>query len=262
MKTKNQVIHILLILFFLIFSISCRIGDGSNRYEEPDEPYVKTDFRDDFTGTEIDSSIWQVATWTEHDGQTGTDRCYVADGYLHLVFIYENENYLSAAIQTWDEFYYGRWEARLKPSSESGVLNSFYTIDWDNTTDTSTNDNGTKQEIDIEFLTYTFADSPGVHFAVHESDRQSFETNPDIELEFDPSADFHIWAINITPEHIQWFVDDQLLCTYTYDGNPITINAPYQLKLNTWTSENWINGPPVAGTECIYQIDWIKFTPY
>ncbi|MBN2440444.1 MAG: glycoside hydrolase family 16 protein, partial [Spirochaetales bacterium] len=254
-----------LFIVLCIFSVyCCGVQSHENDYPEPDEPYVKTIFRDDFNSNEIDISVWQVATWTEHGGQTSASRCYALDGYLHMVFINDStDGYLSAAIQTRNEFYYGRWEARIKPTDIPGVLNSFYTIDWNNTIATDSDSDGTKQEIDIEFLTYTFGEGSGkVHFAVHESGKESFETNPDINLDFDPSADFHLWGFEITPEHIEWFVDDQVLLTYTYNGNPIAITAPYQLKLNVWSSENWILGPPQEDVECVYLIDWIKFTPY
>ena len=50
--------------------------------------------------------------------------------------------------------------------------------------------------------------------------------------------------------------------TIRYNENAISINAPYQLKLNFWTQSNWVNGPPVPGVECVYLVDWVQFTPY
>jgi len=241
--------------FLLIIVVSCKKDNNS--------PNSKESFRDDFNGTTIDETVWQVATWSEHGGQTGKERCYAKDGFLSMLFINNNGTYLTSAIQTRKEFLYGRWEARLKPSSVPGVLNSFYTIDWDNITTTNAGDDGTKQEIDIEFLTFAFGNGKGkVHFAVHASGLESFNTNPDVDLNFDPSADFHIWGFEITPDHIEWFVDDIQLLTYKYNEHDVAITAPYQLKLNCWSSSSWINGPPASGIECLYLIDWIRFIPY
>jgi beta-glucanase (GH16 family) len=237
------------IIFFVCFLpiISCNLND----------PGEEAQFEDDFNNGQIDESVWQIGTWVEHGGQTGRERCYTEDGYLTLTFINDSEEgYLSSAIQTREEFLYGRWEARLRPSSVPGVLNSMYTIDWDD-------GNGTKQEIDIEFLTYTFTDNSGeVHFAVHADGFDSFNTNPDIELDFNPSEDFHVWGFEITPDYLEWFVDDEVLLTYTYSENDIAIDSEYQLKFNFWTREQWINGPPEENVECIYLIDWIRFYPY
>lgn len=229
-----------------------------------DEAYVDQPFSDDFEGQSVDNDVWQVATWSEHGGQTGRERCFVDSGYLHMVFINSStDGYLSAAIQTRDEFWYGTWEARIKPTHVPGVLNSFYTIDWNNTADASSSDNGTKEEIDIEFLTNSFSGTAGeVHYALHKSGETSFQTNPDVSLDFDPSADFHVFGFRVTPERVEWTVDDSVMQSYTYAGNPITVTSPYQLKLNVWSAEHWIGGPPAPDVECTYLIDWIRFTPY
>ncbi|MBD3390469.1 MAG: family 16 glycosylhydrolase [Chitinivibrionales bacterium] len=78
-----------------------------------------------------DNSAWIVATWSEHGGQTGTERCFVQDGLLHMQFINSStDGFLGSAIQTRDEYLFGTWEMRAKPSDVPGVLNSLYTIDW------------------------------------------------------------------------------------------------------------------------------------
>jgi beta-glucanase (GH16 family) len=205
----------------------------------------------------LDPAVWDVAGWKEHGGQTSPQRCYTANGMLNMLLRYDSatKSVLSAALQTKKTFLYGRWEARLKPTAVTGVLNSFYTIDWGG-------GQGTKQEIDIEFLTFAFGKNKGkIHYAVHASGRNSTETNPDIDLGFNPADDFHIYGFEITPEQIEWFVDGKGLYTYKYGENAIKINSPYQLKLNVWSQEKWIQGPPPADTDCIYQVDWIKFHP-
>ncbi|MFP4243416.1 MAG: hypothetical protein ACLFTW_15720, partial [Chitinispirillaceae bacterium] len=66
-----------------------------------------------------------------------------------------------------------------------GVLNSFYTIDRDNTTDNSSTSDGTKQEIDIELLTKSFgADSGEIHFALHASDKDNLIAADDRDFRF------------------------------------------------------------------------------
>ncbi len=263
---------VLLISFTgLIILIGCSSNKKPNIIPRPEPtplpsiaPGAET-FRDDFNGSSIDTETWLVADWKEHGGQTGEERCYQKDGYLNLVFINDpQKGFLSAALQTKATFGYGRWEARLKPSQVPGVLNSMYTIDWDNF-ETQAPSDGTKQEVDLEFLTKDFGTNYGkVHFAVHQAGHQSFTTNPDIELNFNPAADFHIWGFEITPQQIRWFVDNQVLQTYTYSdpASDITINSPYQLKFNVWSAKKWIEGPPAPGTKCVYQIDWIRFIPY
>lgn len=227
------------------------------------ESYVDKEFFDDFTGTSVSKTDWRIATWKEHGGQTGTDRCFTKDGFLTMLFINDSaQGFLSSAIETKNEFLFGRWEARIKPSNVPGVLNSFFTIDWDNTSLSGATNDGTKQEIDIEFLTFAFAQNSGkVHFAVHMEGKKSFETNPDVEVKFNPSEDFHVWGFEITPDKIEWFVDSIVLKQYIYKDNDFPITSPYQIKLNCWSAEKWINGPPQKNVTCTYLIDWIRFTP-
>ncbi len=260
---RKLFISTLIKLLVVICFPGCQI-DGSSGYPDhnsTNDNISKTpQFSDDFNADAVNDEIWQVATWWEHGGKTGRDRCYTKDGYLNMEFINDSSSgsFLGSAIQTWDTFLYGRWEARLKPSSVSGVLNSMYTIDWGD-------GNGTKQEIDIEFLTYYFSDNAGkVHYAVHAEGLSSYNTNPDVELDFNPSENFHIWGFEITPEYIEWFVDDQVLLRYTYNdtGNEIRISSPYQLKFNFWSSSHWVMGPPEKDKRCLYLIDWIRFYPY
>ena len=92
----------------------------------------RASFFDDFNEAELDSSVWEVADWVEHGGQTSPERCYPQDSNLKMAFINDwQEGYLSAALQTREEFLYGRSEARIKPSSVPGVINSMSAINWD-----------------------------------------------------------------------------------------------------------------------------------
>ena len=239
---------------------------GSNKtYNESPitgEKYVNSTFFEDFNG-EIDPGIWQILSGGEHGAQGSKDLSYTKDGFLHLEFLNDPDRGLfGSAIQTRDEFLYGKWEARIKASNAPGVLNSVYTIDWNNTADPSSNNNGTRQEIDIELLNKSFTEAKGeVHFAVHATGKKSYNSNPDFKLDFNPSAGFHVFGFEITPEYIEWFVDGKSMDQYIYSENDIKIDAPYMLKMNNRTGIGWVGGPPSIGTKAIYLIDWIRFTP-
>lgn len=233
------------------------------------EPEPEYEFIDTFNASTIDSDLWHVGTWTEHGGQLSSERTYIEDDMLVLAFEYDTDYYeetglfKSSAIQTQrDDFGFGRWEARLKPTDEDGVLPTMYTIDW--------RDGGsqTRQEIDIEFVTVNISDDYSeVHFALHGAEFESWGT--DVELPFNPANDFHIWGFDITEDRVQWFVDDIVLYEYWYDEQAGVIDAPYSLKLNFWSASledggtgYWIQGPPVADTELYYYVDWVRFTSY
>lgn len=274
----------LITLLFILFLVSCSngkkaqlssdasidslihvppFGEGKTylTWSKKGEKYVNSPFFEDFNG-EIHKDTWDILTGSEHGAKLSVDRCFTKDGYLQMIFRNDPDKGLQgAAIQTKDEFLYGRWEARIKASNVPGVLNSVYTIDWNNT---ATGDRGTKQEIDIELLNKSFTGENGeVHAAVHAAGKKSYNSNPDFKLDFDPSADFHIFGFDITPEYIEWFVDGVPYHRYTYadEGNEIKIDAPYMMKMNHRTGGEWVGGPPEVGSKAVYLIDWIKFTP-
>jgi beta-glucanase (GH16 family) len=218
-------------------------------------------FEDNFDKDKVDETVWTVGFWKEHAGQLKRENCFTKDGMLNMILKYDSvtKTVLSSALQSKKTFLYGRWEYRAKISSVKKMLCSFYTIDW------GEEGRGSKQEIDIEFLTFCFGQNRGkVHFAIHAAGKSSAGTNPDIELGFNPSDEFHIYGFEITPEKVEWFADQKVLYTYTYSdkGNDIKINSPYMLKLNTRGDSGWVQGPPKKDTDCIYLIDWIKFYPY
>ncbi len=258
---KNFIrLSVFFVLLCMLLSFSACGGNSKNNKEKLSNG---PSFYDGFDTDKIDETVWRIATWAEHSGQTGRDRCYVEDGVLHLVF--ENDSakgFLSAAIETKQEFLYGRWEARMKIADLPRICNAMYTIDWNDITNDSSGSDGTKQEIDIEFLT---RQTNMVNFAIHHQNipADSFRV-PDLALDLDPAKDFHVWGFDITPERVQWFVDGKVLKTYTYSGNPIKINATYTFKFNTWSGVAWVTEgvAPPKDTPGHFLIDWVKFTPY
>lgn len=162
-------------------------------------------------------------------------------------------------MQSRSEFLYGRWTARLKPSSVPGALNSMFTMDWDDMTTPEDDGDGTHQEIDVEFLTYTFGAGAGqVHFAVHRPGHSNHFVE-DVDLDFDPSADFHVWGFDILPDRIEWHVDGRVLAAFVYDDT-VSITGAYEMFFNAWTQESWIHGPPAE--DAVYEVDWVRFQPY
>lgn len=243
--------------------ISDPIASGNEAVRFAVKPTGNATFIDEFNGTSIDSSKWQVATWNEHGGQTGYERTFVSNGKLNMVFRNDSQKgFLTSALQSKQLFKYGTWKASLKPTSCRGILNSMYTIDWDNPAKPGDGD-GSKEEIDIEFLTNSFGNNSGkIHFALHKEGKPSWDTNPDVPLSFNPSDAFRTYGFTVTPEKIEWFVDNEsnVLRTYKFSGNPISVDNSYMFKLNVWSQYGqWIGGPPAPDTDCAYQIDWVQF---
>jgi beta-glucanase (GH16 family) len=247
-------ITFLLICLLMTLCISCNDNKTNPIENTPDLISNTPSFIDLFDDPQWEenngTTLWQQASWMQNDTQMDPGRCQAVNGLLTLTVL-PGEPYQGGSIQTrQDHLAYGRWDARLKPSSVPGVLNSMFTDDW----------NGkTYEEVDVEFLTYTFGNNSGsVHLALHKEGLTNYWWE-DIPLTFNPSDTFHVWSIQILPDSVSWFVDGRLLRTFVYD-NTFQLQAPYQFFFNAWTKKEWINGPPTRSAD--YQIDWVKFYAY
>lgn len=216
-------------------------------------------FADDFApGWPTQRELWQVATWKQNGTQMAPERCRVdADGFL-MQTVLAGKPFLGGSVQSKREFGFGRWIARVRPSAVPGVLNSIFTKDWDDLKTPQPTNDGNKGEVDIEFLTSTFAPGAGeVHLAIHLKDRPNhWELN--VPLDFNPSDAFHDWGFDILPDRVVWHVDGRIIGTWAYTPE-FRIEPGYEFFFNSWTMEKWIKGPPA--TQADYRIDWVKFFP-
>lgn len=249
--------------FVVLVAVGMVAGGGCDSSLEPAEPAtgqagVKAGFEDGFgVGWEKSQKAWRVATWKQNGAQMDPARC-ATDGKGMLVqTVLAGEPYRGGSMQTAGEYGYGKWVARLRPSSVPGVLNSMFTMDWDDQT-TEVEHDGSKFEVDIEFLTYTFAPGKGkVHLAVHAPGKKNAFV-ADVPLEFNPSDDFHEWGFEILPDRIAWHVDGKELRSF---ARPAELKFPpgYEFFFNSWTRPKWIKGPP--DEDARYLIDWVRFYP-
>ena len=222
-------------------------------------------FHDDFSpGWETSQRDWRVASWRQNDTAMSPERCRTdAEGRL-VQTVLPDMPHRGGSLQTNREFGYGRWIARVKPSSVPGVLNSIFTVDWDDLR-TSAPDDGDKSEVDIEFLTHTFGPGKGeVHLAIHlRIDGKPVSHSRNIPLDFNPSDDFREWGFDILPDGVVWHVDGREI--HRWQATPEQkITPAYEFFFNSWTGSSgdmghWIKGPPAQAAD--YHIDWVKFHP-
>lgn len=217
-------------------------------------------FVEDFDyGWENKTRDWQRATWMQNKTKMAEERATTnEDGHLVLT-VTAGDPPRGGSIQSTREFGYGRWIARVRPSSVPGVLNSVFTKDWDDLTTTDSNRDGRKAEVDFEFLTHTFGpDSGEVHLAVHLIDKHPL-WHVDIPLDFNPADEFREWGFDILPDKVIWHVDGKLLFAWEYTDD-YYVEPMYEFFFNAWTNQRWIQGPPSEDAD--YHIDWLKFYPY
>lgn len=144
----------------------------------------------------------------------------------------EVRQYSSAAITSNKSFLYGRFEAKLKPPKVSGLVTGIFL-----------HRDSPRQEIDIEFtgnnptkmLTNVYY-NPGVEGARFDYGYRG--TPLQIELGFDVSEEYHLYAIEWTPNEIRWYVDDILIHTRkNWAPTPIP-HLPMKFHINLWPTRS------------------------
>jgi endo-1,3-1,4-beta-glycanase ExoK len=158
---------------------------------------------------------------------------------------------------------YGRVEARAKLAKGSGVVSSLVLIytpwpadDWN--------------ELDIEYLG-RYADRAQFNSMVYLGP----PTTPPVmqsvtptqypqlaPLGFDPSADFHVYAMDWTPSQARFSVDAQVV--HTWDTEIERLKLPMNILLTVWVSSatDWA-GPIDASTAPVAaEYDWLKVYRY
>jgi beta-glucanase (GH16 family) len=209
-------------------------------------------------GWKSTQTAWRVADFLQNGTQMSPDRVTVSTSGILTETVLAGEPYRGGSIETWDEFGWGRWVARVRPSPVPGVLNSIFVKDWDDRTTPGDGTDGTKAEIDFEFLTHTFGPGTGeVHIAVHFADASPL-FSVDIPLDFNPSDAFHEWGFDILPDRVVWHVDGEFLYEWIYTETH-AMNVDYEFFFNAWTRDVWILGPP--DEDAHYEIDWVRFFP-
>jgi hypothetical protein len=139
---------------------------------------------------------------------------------------------------------YGYYETRMKLPNIPGICASFFRIgkEYDG-----------NPEIDLEFLTPDFANTPGkgkVRCMLHPGDG-----GPQ-NLPFNPSEDFHRYGFLFTPNRVQWTADGKVIQSL----DNVALGGDGIIMMNAWTGNaNWGGGPPAQDVEAIY--DWVKYWP-
>lgn len=210
------------------------------------------------SGWKSSQTEWRIANFSQNGTEMSPDRVNVSASGILTETVLAGEPYRGGSIETWAEFGWGRWVARVRPSPVPGVLNSIFVKDWDDRTTPADGGDGNKAEIDIEFLTHSFGPGIGeVHLAVHFTDASPL-FGVDIPLDFNPSDAFHEWGFDILPDRVVWHVDGEFLYEWIYtDTHAMT--GDYEFFFNAWTRDTWILGPPA--TDAHYEIDWVRFYP-
>ncbi len=236
------------------FLLGCQTVSDTDTADIGTWRLVWSDEFDGSANTAPDPTVWTHDVggngWGNGQLEYNTDRTdnvrLTGEGMLEIVAQreeYEGNAYTSGRIKTqglWTGGY-GRYEARIQLPEGQGVWPAFWmlgadfdTVGWP-----------TCGEVDILEMR---GDNPyEVHGTIHGPGYSGGESIGG-SLTSDQSFvdDFHVFRVDIDPEHIAWYVDDQLYFTARSGetgGMPWVFDDQYFLLLNVAVGGNYLDNP-------------------
>ncbi|HVR18658.1 MAG TPA: glycoside hydrolase family 16 protein [Polyangiaceae bacterium] len=229
-------------------------------------------YRDDFDS--LDQNRWQLMThsWSSNLAVFSPQTATIENGALVVRLLPAPEGtmsegvpkqFLGAEVRSRDTLTYGRVKARIKFASGSAVISSLVTIytpwpadNWN--------------ELDIECLgappgTVQYNSQVYTGPPTTPPVTTPVSPTPDVFLEtlgFDPTADFHEYAVEWTPESAKYLVDGEVRLTWT--RNIALMNLPQNVLLTIWASSasSWAGPVTDATSQAAATYDWVELYRY
>lgn len=282
MKLKNVILKSILFSFTCMAIMSCTDDEGSSIGLSN----LNLVFEDDFNGEagqSINTDIWNFDIGTGQDGWGNQELQYYTDrpenvsldGQGNMVITARRENFqgspfTSARINTRDkiEQQYGRFEARIQMPGGRGVWPAFWmlgsNIETEPDDDPATVVWPFAGEIDITEMRgqEPFRSIGSIHGPGYSGGGAISGELDLIEERFD--TDFHIFAIEWTPDYVDYFIDDVRFNRINKDDIPngtdwVFDDQPFFILLNVAVGGTFV-GFPVDQTPLPQQmiVDYVR----
>ncbi len=200
----------------------------------------------------------ELQTYVDN-GFRGTDTvAAVHDGTLKIIAQKNGNDIISARVNTTEAWTYGYFEARLRVPGGKGTWPAFWMM--------PRNFENWPLDGEIDIMEYVGYQPNVVHATVHThsynhmigTQKGASRTIENAEIQF------HVYAVEWTPDYIKGFVDGEEYFHFDNDGtgNKHTwpFDAPFYLKLNLAWGGDWGGAQGVDETKlpAVYEIDYVR----
>lgn len=252
-----------------------------NQESDKDENYIPSGYSlvwsEEFNATRLsggkpslpDTEKWwyEIAEpgWVNNELQTyiqgfiNTDTvAAIYDGTLKIRAIPQGNRIYSGRINTVEAWTYGYFEARLRVPGGKGTWPAFWMmpknfVEW-------------PKDGEIDIMEYVGYQPNIVHSSIHtQAYNHMINTQKTGTKEIaNAEIEFHVYALEWTPEYIKGFVDGVEYFKFDNDGtgnkNTWPFNAPFYLKLNLAWGGDWgaAQGLDEKALPAIYEIDYVR----
>ncbi|MBN2132622.1 MAG: glycoside hydrolase family 16 protein, partial [Sedimentisphaerales bacterium] len=223
---------------------------------------------DEFNETTIDRSTWSFDSGPANDCvHYFTDRlenARIEDGKLHIVAreeSYHGYNYTAALLKTSRSVYwrYGRIEARIKLPATNGLVPAFWMMPeddlygwWPLSGEIDVMEHPTNQ-VDKIFGT--------VHTGAYNSFTGSAPQGGSVRIP-DAETAFHVYAVEWTPEEIEFYVDEQRYFTFANSHTGFDVwpfDQPFYVILSMGVGGGWVGSPDATSVfPAVMEVDYVR----
>ena len=209
---------------------------------------------------EVEEPGWvnnELQTYVAGFNETDTTAA-IYDGTLKIRALPRGDRVYSARVNTTESWTYGYFEARLRVPGGKGTWPAFWMMPK----------NYTAWPLDgeIDIMEYVGYQPNIVHSSIHtQSYYHVIGTQKTASREIENAEiQFHIYAVEWTPEYIKGFVDGEEYFRFNNDGtgNKHTwpFDAPFYLKLNLAWGGDWgaADGLDESALPATYEIDYVR----
>ena len=223
---------------------------------------------DEFNGASIDRTVWSFDFGTANDNSHYfTDRpenAKIVNGILQVIALkesYQGFNYTAALLKTKQSmsWRYGRIEARIKLPGSNGFVPAFWMLPADDLY------GWWPYSGEIDILEHPSNQGTKIYGTVHTGEFNSFTgSGPRGGIAHIPDAEqaFHIYAIEWSPEKMDFFVDDQNYFTFhnlNTGSNAWPFDQPFYAILSMGVGGGWVGDPDVNSIfPAVMEVDYIR----
>ncbi len=224
---------------------------------------------DEFNGSSIDPSIWQFESGQSNDNvqfyTNRQDNAKITDGVLQIIALkesYQGFDFTSAHIRTEKAQYwrYGRMEASIKVPGTNGFVPAFWMLPVDNKY------GWWPLSGEIDIMEHPSNEITKIYGTVHTGKYNLFDgpllPQGDVVDVPDAESAFHLYAVEWTPEKIDFYVDDQKYYTFMNDNGATDtwpFDQPVYIILNLALGGGWVGTPDESSVfPAIMEVDYVR----